>query len=329
MLLCYAQPCKTFRAYGMNSTVLLGTHLMLTLVPCQISGCKGNLSCCLKSKIAWTSCSHAVGQPTPVHKVLKHFVCSCCCWWLAKQRVIGYLALFWLSLVDLLCARPLLSVAGPIHACLKWLSSSGLINHYLAQGTGLGAVSENKHITPRVTQKRITSSSSTRSWSPKINLLLPTSSSDPFSTEPGTWRQHCARPAASLQGHSSRVSIQESYMVLQGPGNRWRKELSREASAPDLFCCTTCEISLQDGGSCPFPSHTRLPLAMFLMGGCWCVTSSHNYFNLPRLASLVWRWVRPQEVRSGICRWKRRGLTLSDRVVAGKEGKEGLRSTIQ
>lgn len=59
MLLCYRQPCKTFRAYVMNSTVSLGTHLTLTLVPCQISRCKDNLSHCPKSKIAWTSCSHA------------------------------------------------------------------------------------------------------------------------------------------------------------------------------------------------------------------------------------------------------------------------------
>lgn len=64
----------------MNSTVFLGTHPVLTLVPCQLSGYKDNLPHCLKSKNAWTSCSRAVGQPTAVHQVLKHFVCSCCCW---------------------------------------------------------------------------------------------------------------------------------------------------------------------------------------------------------------------------------------------------------
>lgn len=57
-------------------------------------------------------------------------------------------------------------------------------------------------------------------------------------------------------------------------------------------------ISLQDGGSCSSPSHTTLPLAMSLTGlGGWYVTSSHNYFSLPMLASQLWGWVRAQEVR--------------------------------
>lgn len=77
-----------------------------------------------------------------------------------------------------------------------------------------------------------------------------------------------------------------------------RASVQRAAAASDLSGCTAWEVSLQDGGSCSFPSHTTLPLAMSLAGlGGWYVTSSYNYFSLPKLTSHLWGWVRPQEVR--------------------------------
>lgn len=102
MFLCCGQPNKTFRAYFMSSTVLLGTHLMLTPVAWQISRCKANLSHCQRSKTAWTSCTCTLGRPT---EGTEAFCVQLLCWWLAKQRAIGHLALFWLSLVDIfVCA---------------------------------------------------------------------------------------------------------------------------------------------------------------------------------------------------------------------------------
>lgn len=150
------------------------------------------------------------------------------------------------------------------------------MNHDLAQGTGVCAASEINTSHQGVTWKHITFVSLTILWGPKNYLFLSTSSSDPSITELEAWRQHCAKPAAKQQGHSSRLSIQELYTALQRPGNQSTEPL-QEAAASDLPCCTAGEVSLQDGGSCSFPSHTTLPRAMPLGG--WYVTH-HTTFSV-------------------------------------------------
>lgn len=74
------------------------------------------------------------------------------------------------------------------------------------------------------------------------------------------WSVVCATIAFSSSEHTGVLSgfAGAREQVTQGA-------TSREAAAPDLFCCTAWEISLLDGKSFHFPFHTGL--AMFLMRG--------------------------------------------------------------